>query len=68
MNRSEAEPRIMAEMKRRLPTVPYTGADGGMVQFLQLQQERPELFSFRSSADKWQVVHGWMLRNRLVTH
>ena len=67
MKQSEAEPLIMAEMRKRLPSVPYTGADAGIARFLALKQERPDLFTFRCSGDQWQVVHGWMLKNRLVT-
>lgn len=67
MKKSEAEELIIAELQQRLPEIPYAGADGGMVYFNQLQRDRPHLFAFRSSAEKWQVVHGWMLKHRLVT-
>ncbi len=50
-----------------LPEVPYKGSDGGIIYFTQLQQKRPDLFQFKASGDKWQVVHGWMRKHRLVS-
>lgn len=67
MLKSDAEAKIMAEMRRRLPAIPYEGTDGGFAQFCELEQERPDLLDFRSPAGKWQLVHGWMLKRRLVT-
>jgi hypothetical protein len=66
MKRADAEKHILAEMRRRLPQVPYAGADGGLVQFLELQRDRPELFNFQSSSDKWQIVQGWLRKRNLV--
>ena len=37
-----------------------TGNDA-MVFFGQLRQSNPQLFDFKASGDKWQVVHGWLL-------
>lgn len=28
-----------------------------------VQQNKPHLLMFRSDGDKWQVVHGWLLRD-----
>ena len=67
MRQSEAEPLIMAEMRKRLPSVPYAGADAGIARYFALRDDRPELFTFRCSGDQWQLVHGWMLKHRLVT-
>lgn len=39
---------------------------GGMMFFIYLQKERPELLQFRDKQDKWQTVHGWLLRERRV--
>ena len=40
---------------------------GGMVFFTYLQKEHPDLLlDFKSSGDKWQAVHGWLLRERRV--
>jgi hypothetical protein len=39
----------------------------GMSFFTYLQKEKPELLNFQSaSADKWQTIHGWLLRERRV--
>jgi hypothetical protein len=34
----------------------------GMMFFTYLQREKPQLLDFRSKGDKWQTVHGWLLR------
>jgi hypothetical protein len=39
----------------------------GFVFFGYLQQHKPHLFAFRYSGDKWQLVHGWLLRAGLVS-
>jgi hypothetical protein len=38
----------------------------GMLFFNYLQRERPDLLNFRERGDKWQDVHGWLLRARRV--
>jgi hypothetical protein len=38
----------------------------GMMFFTYLQKERPDLLEFKSSGDKWQDVHGWLLSDRRV--
>lgn len=39
----------------------------GMVFFTYLQKEHPDLLlDFKSYGDKWQAVHGWLLRERRV--
>jgi len=42
-----------------------TGMDG-MMFFTFLQRKRSDLLGFRASGDKWQDVHGWLLRDRQV--
>ena len=42
-----------------------TGRDG-LIFFGYLRQERPDLLTFKSSGDRWQVVHGWLMRERRV--
>ena len=42
-----------------------TGADA-LLFFNYLQAERPDLLAFKASGDKWQVVHSWLLKARLV--
>lgn len=67
MTQDEARRLIIQEMRERLASIPYRGADAGIGKFEALRRERPELFTFRSRADQWQVVHGWMLKAGLVT-
>lgn len=43
-----------------------TGGDA-MLFFNFIQDKRPDLLTFRSSDDKWQVVHGWLLNGRLIS-
>lgn len=38
----------------------------GFLFFTYLQREHPELLDFKSSGDKWQAVHGRLLRERRV--
>jgi hypothetical protein len=42
------------------------GMMNGMLFFIHLQSNRPSLLSFKSKGDKWQTVHGWLLRERRV--
>ena len=68
MKKEQARQLVLDEMRRLLPEIPYKNPTGGFEYFSQLQIERPDLFEFRSPGDKWQVVHGWMLKAGLVTH
>lgn len=43
-----------------------TGNDG-MVFLGYLRKEKPHLLDFKASGDKWQIVHGWLLRADLVS-
>ncbi len=38
----------------------------GMFFFTHLQKKKPELLNLRPSGDKWQTVHGWLLREGRV--
>ena len=41
---------------------------GGILFFNYLQKKRPDLLlDFRSSGDKWQTIHSWLLSERKVT-
>src|SRR5258707_14768918 len=48
-----------------VPGVQTTGADG-LLFFGHLQKHRPGLLNFRNRGDKWQTVHGWLLRANKV--
>ena len=41
-------------------------ASAGTFFFAHLQQKKPELLNLRPSGDKWQTVHGWLLREGRV--
>jgi hypothetical protein len=43
-----------------------TGRDA-LLFFNFIQDKRPDLLAFRSSGDKWQAVHGWLLNGRLIS-
>jgi hypothetical protein len=67
MKIADAEREIMAEMRRRLPTIPYAGTDGGLLQYLEIYRERPDLFTFAGGAsDPWQTVQAWLSKWGLV--
>jgi hypothetical protein len=40
---------------------------GGMIFFIHLEKDRPDLLRFPDKEDKWQTAHGWLLRERRVT-
>ena len=69
MTKDEAKQKILAEWSSWASTnaiaVPR-GADA-LAFFGYLQGYRSELLAFRSSGDKWQVVHGWLLNARLIS-
>ena len=49
------------------PEIAKPSGTDGLAFFGYLQTERPTLLNFRSRGDKWQVVHGWLLQERLVS-
>jgi hypothetical protein len=67
MKREEAQRSIIQEWdgwaaSNLVPGVRITVADG-LAFFGYLQKYRPKLLNFRiRSGDKWQAVHGWLLR------
>lgn len=64
MKIAEAEIKIVAELRKMFAVSPM-GADGGMVEYQTLLKQYPDLFQFRYSGDKWQVIKGWMNRHKL---
>jgi hypothetical protein len=67
MKKDTAEQAIIAEMRRRLPSVPYTGIGGGLRQFNELMTDRPDLFAFQSRVEKWQLVQGWVRKRNMIS-
>jgi hypothetical protein len=43
-----------------------TSPSAGNLFFIHLQEKKPELLNLRSSGDKWQAIHGWLLREGRV--
>lgn len=67
MKKADAEYAVIAEWDRWAELNPDDAKImNGMMFFTYLQRERPDLLSFKSSSDKWQDVHGWLLRARKV--
>lgn len=54
MTRLEAKPFIVAEMRQRLPRVPYRRIDAGIDYYFELRRARPTL------------VRGWMAEHGLI--
>ena len=70
MKQADAKPLIIAafdawrtERGLRRPT----GHDA-FAFFGDLNREHPKLLDFRCSGDKWQRVHGWLIRARRVSN
>jgi hypothetical protein len=63
MKKDEAQNAIVSEWDRWAKQNPDDARImNGMIFFTYLQGECPDLLSFKSSSDKWQDVHGWLLR------
>jgi hypothetical protein len=70
ITKDEARRRVLSEWRPWATTNakrnPPNGMDGLMF-FSDLQRNKPHLLSFRDRGDKWQTIHGWLLRDRLVS-
>jgi hypothetical protein len=65
MKKDDAREAIVAQWDRWAARNPNDAkVMNGMLFFVYLQEERPALLDFRSNSDKWQDVHGWLLRGR----
>jgi len=63
----EARRAILREWDDWTKNNPTAGALKGMAFFNYLRNERSELLDFKSgTVDKWQTVHGWLLRGGRV--
>jgi hypothetical protein len=69
ITKDEARRMVLAEWRPWATTnvkrSPPNGMDGLMF-FAHLQNHHPDLLRFRDRGDRWQTVHGWLLRDRLV--
>jgi hypothetical protein len=61
--------RIVAEWYPWTKAQNINNAEGvdGLMFFCFLQKEYGHLLQFRSSGDKWQDVHSWLIQARLVS-
>jgi hypothetical protein len=67
VDKDDAQYAVLAEWDRWSKRNPDdTAIMNGIIFFTYLEKEHPQLLDFRSSGDKWQVVHGWLLRARKV--
>ena len=65
VKKDDARETIVAEWDRWAARNPDDAkVMNGMLSFVYLQEERPSLLDFRSNSDKWQAVHGWLVRAR----
>jgi hypothetical protein len=65
VKKDDAREAIVAEWDRWAARNPDDAkVMNGMLFFVYLQEERPSLLDFRSNSDKWQAVHGWLVRAR----
>ena len=67
MRQDEARELILKEydtwVLREHPNGIPSGTEA-MVFYAQFKEKRPDMFAFRSSADKWQVFHSWLLHTK----
>jgi hypothetical protein len=68
MKKEDARRAILSEYDRWAKKHPNDATMmGGFLFFRYLQNERTNLLDFRASDnDKWQIVHGWLLGERLT--
>jgi hypothetical protein len=52
---------------KHVPADRKATGDDAMIFFQYLQHERSELLGFKAKGDRWQIIHGWLLRERKVT-
>ncbi len=65
MKKEDARREVLREYDRWAKKHPGDARMMGGFRFFQyLQNARSDLLDFRTSGDKWQIVHGW-LRDRL---
>ena len=69
MTRDQAKRAILEEWRLWAAETNIKNANGrdGLRFFRFLERECKHLLAFRASGDKWQVVHSWLLRAKLVS-
>ena len=72
MRIDDAEQLVVAEwttwLNSQYPSKTSATGTDALIFFGYLQQSRSDLLSFQCSGDKWQRVHGWLLKRRLVSN
>jgi hypothetical protein len=69
MTKEEARRAILSEWRSWVKAQNLknpTGTDGHIF-YRFLRRERDDLLSFKAKGDKWQVLHGWLLRAGFVS-
>jgi hypothetical protein len=69
MTQEEARQAILREWRAWIPSQGVGEPSGrdALAFYQHLRNSRPHLLAFSSRGDRWQVVHGWLLRDRLVS-
>ncbi len=69
MKKEEARRAVLAEWRAWVIASGKTSPNGmdGLTFFSGISHEKPHLLRFKTSGDPWQDVHGWLLRDRLVS-
>lgn len=66
MKKTEVKTRVLAARDRwrasELGPDKRPTSNDGFAFFLRLENEHSELLNFRVVGDKWQTVHGWLLK------
>jgi hypothetical protein len=68
MTKEEAKRAVLREWPSWLRANPSDAPSGrdALLFYQHLEKTRPDLLSFRTPGDKWQIVHGWLSYARLV--
>jgi hypothetical protein len=69
VKKEDARRAILAEWPAWKAANGKTNPNGmdGLMFFSDLRRQKPHLFEFRTTGDPWQDVHGWLMRERLVS-
>jgi hypothetical protein len=68
MTQNDAKRAVLEEWHSWIVAMSISNANGrdGLRFFAFLQKERDHLLRFKASGDKWQVIHGWLLRANIT--